>query len=274
MCSFFCPQRPDPQLETNIPDAAIGWSSFWKFWTSLFGTFLHNSRHMCVSVVDAIESENVLHVYCWVQTFFDDRLRPGRNGFSSLTKKKERKKLTKGVWSTIERTDFFFVCINFFIIPSGNNIYLIFPIASILVRDRYREDAIARSRLGSPFFLSRQVCVCVCVCVTIQSIRSSHITFTPFISIYGTIWLEVLCVCVSNLQKKSFERNAVRVYCSLRGLNFRVSTKCILYFTNVYCFQCYRRIFEESIQCERSDFRLTYTIRYSLRDSPLETNLK
>ena len=114
MCSFFCPQRPDPQLETNIPDAAIGWSSFWKIWTSLFGTFLHNSRHMCVSVVDAIQSENVLHVYCWVQTFFDDRLRPGRNGFSSLTKKKRTKEINKGSMVNNWTYRFFFVCVSIF----------------------------------------------------------------------------------------------------------------------------------------------------------------
>ena len=113
MCSFFCRQRPDPQLETNIPDAAIGWSSFWKILTSLFGTFLHNSRHMCVSVVDAIESENVLHVYCWVQTFFDDRLRPGRTGFSSLTKKKRTKEINKG--STVNNWTYtFFLRVSIF----------------------------------------------------------------------------------------------------------------------------------------------------------------
>ena len=256
MCSFFCPQRPDPQLETNIPDAAIGWSSFWKFWTSLFGTCWHNSRHMCVSVVDAIESENVLHVYCWVQTFFDDRLRPGRNGFSSLTKKKERKKLTKGVWSTIERTDFFFVCINFFIIPSGNNIYLIFPIASILVRDRYREDAIARSRLGSPFFLSRQVCVCHNFINTIipYYIFTIHI-YLWYDLIRSTLW--------SNSQKKkSFERNAVRVYCAWRGVKF--SSFDVLYTVFLECILC-STVAEEYLttvySARGSDFRDTYTIR-------------
>ena len=60
-----------------------------KIWGNWFGTFSDNSRHICVPVVDAIESEKVLLIRCWVQTIIDDRLLPRRNGFSSSPKKKE-----------------------------------------------------------------------------------------------------------------------------------------------------------------------------------------
>ena len=137
---------------------------------------------MCVSVVDAIESENVLHVYCWVQTFFDDRLRPGRNGFSSLTKKKERKKLTKGVWSTIERTDFF-LCVSIF---SSYHLAII-SISSFQSLRFWCEIDTARTLSQDLDLVHHSFYHDKCVCVTILSIRSSHITFSPFISIYGTI---------------------------------------------------------------------------------------
>ena len=191
-----------------------------------------------------------------VQRFWRS-LRP--NETDSSSPKKRTKELTKGVWSTIERTHFFCVY-QFFIIPSGNNIYLIFPIADFgtgSIRGRYRKISTC-----SPFFLSRQVCVC-----TILSIRSSHITFSPFISIYGTIWLEVL-LCGIQFTKKIIWEKRCR-YTVRGGLNFRVSTR--MHVFRVYlCSIVAEEYFTTVYSARGSDFRDTYTIRYTSHHSSLE----
>ena len=141
------------------------------------------------------------------------------------------------------------------------NIYPIFPmIPSTLVRDRYRKHV---STWLNICFLSRK-CVCMCVYVCHYFIiRSSHITF---LTIHIYVWYDLirstLCVCVSNSQgKKSIERNAVRVYCAWRGLKFRVSTYCILYFSTVYCSEGREKNIWRKYTVREVDFRVKYTIR-------------
>ncbi len=156
-----------------------------------------------------------------------------RGGTDSRPHQKRKKVAIGGYDKKMKRTLFFvskFASYHLVI-----NIYPIFPmIPSTLVRDRYRKHV---STWLNICFLSRK-CVCMCVYVCHYFIiRSSHITF---LTIHIYVWYDLirstLCVCVSNSQgKKSIERNAVRVYCAWRGLNFRVSTYCILYFSTVYC---------------------------------------
>ena len=156
-----------------------------------------------------------------------------RGGTDSRPHQKRKKVAIGGYDKKMKRTLFF--CIQICIVPSGNK-YL--PDLSNDPFD-FGTRSIPQTRLDlvEHFFLSRK-CVCMCVYVCHYFIiRSSHITF---LTIHIYVWYDLirstLCVCVSNSQgKKSIERNAVRVYCAWRGLNFRVSTYCILYFSTVYC---------------------------------------
>ena len=96
-------------------------------------------------------------------------------------------------------------------------------------RRRYRKI----STWFAILFITTSVCVCVCVCHDSINTIIPYYIYTIHIYLWYDLIRSTLCVCVE-FTKKSFERNAVRVYCSLRGLNFRVSTKCILYFSSVY----------------------------------------
>mgnify|MGYP004195465099 CR=1 FL=1 len=54
---------------------------------------------------------------------------------------------------------------------------------------------------------------------------------------YDMIWLEVLFVCVCRMRKEKNQLRETLSEYTVRGggLNFRVSTYCILYFSTVYC---------------------------------------
>jgi hypothetical protein len=162
---------------------------------------------MCVSVVDAIESENVLHVYCWVQTFFDDRLRPGRTGFSSLTKKKRTKEINKG--STVNNWTYtFFLCVSIF---SSYHLAII-SISSFQSLRLWYEIDTART-LSQDLDLVRHSfyhdkCVCVCVCVCHDSINTiiPYYIYTIHIYLWYDLIRSTLCVCVEFTKKIIWEK--------------------------------------------------------------------
>ena len=175
-----------------------------------------------------------------------------RGGTDSRPHQK-RKKVAIGGYDKKWNVHFFF-CIQIVIVPSGNK-YL--PDLSNNRFD-FGTRSVPQTRKISTwlniFFYHENVCVCVCMCVTISSYDHPILHFSPFISMYDMIWLEVLFVCVCRIrnEKINWEKKGacVRVYCAWRALNFRVSTHCILYFSSVYC----------SRRCEKNIWR-KYTVR-------------
>ena len=119
--------------------------------------------------------------------------------------KKRTKEINKGSMVNNWTYRFFFVCVSIF---SSYHLAIISISSFQSLRLWYEIDTANTSRLGWTFFFYHEnVCVCVCMCVTISSYDHPILHFSPFISMYDMIWLEVLFVCVCRIRK---EKNQLR----------------------------------------------------------------